>query len=692
MERHDKFSNKFRINRKQLKDRFHFILKKGIEIKNYKERVLLYPFVFLYFEWLLRFFGRISLSKGILPMMLFTIGAGLFFSAVTGVLSNRVKRIADVGILCVLSVFFIIECLIKESFQMYMTLSDIQTGAGGVVNGFSSELFRIIFSSIFVIILFLLPLFLYLWYAWRKRKGYDVKRWHVLQGIILLIVSFLFTVLGVVSTIPLDQYELYGEQYRFDKATETFGLLTSMRLYLQYKAFGNGAQSELTLAQEEQQEQRPQEYGENVSSIDFAQLSETESDETLQAMDTYVNGLKPTSKNEYTGLFKGKNLILICAEAFSDAVIDERLTPTLYRLAHQGIYFSDYYQPAWGGSTSTGEYSFLTGLVPMDGVQTMQETRTNLNYYTLGYQLMAQGYYSAAFHNGSYDYYDRQLTHENLGYASYLGYGNGLEDITGAWASDSIFFDKTLDTYIDQQPFSIYYMTLSGHAPYTGDDVKSKEYIKRVKEVLGDQYKDTTLYYYCYQMELEEALTILVDKLEKAGIADDTVICMTSDHYPYGLAESKTFGNSEDYMVDLYQHSIETDWDRDHNSWILWSGCLENEKKEYAREISEPTYSLDITPTLLNLFGITYDSRLLIGRDVFSDAPPLVLWNDYSWISDKGKYNAETGKFIAKEGIEVDDAYVKKMKKIVSNKITFSQQILETDYYRQLFQTVDQEE
>ena len=99
-------------------------------------------------------------------------------------------------------------------------------------------------------------------------------------------------------------------------------------------------------------------YGENVSDVDFAKLSESESDETLKSMHQYVNSVAPSEKNEYTGLFKGKNLILICAEAFSDQVISKELTPTLYRLTHKGIYFSDFYQPNWGGSTSTGEYSF----------------------------------------------------------------------------------------------------------------------------------------------------------------------------------------------------------------------------------------------------------------------------------------------------------------------------------------------
>ena len=102
-------------------------------------------------------------------------------------------------------------------------------------------------------------------------------------------------------------------------------------------------------------------------------------------------------------------------------------------------------------------------------------------------------------------------------------------------------------------------------------------------------------------------------------------------------------------------------------------------------EIPEPTYSLDMLPTLLNLFGIDYDSRLLVGRDVFSDTEPLVLWNNYSWMTEKGRYSSDTGEFEASEGVEVDDAYIETIKNVVANKIKFSDQVLELDYYIILF-------
>ena len=654
------------------------------------QHVLLFPIIFLYFEILLRVIGGTGIFKGFLSMLFLTVGAGLFFGGLTSMFSKKVNKVISIIVLAGTGILYIVQCLIMESFQMYMTLGDIKTGAGGVVGGFSGELFRTIFSGIPVILFFLLPSILYMLFG---AKRFPARRVNTPYVILIFSLTFVISGLGILGASHGKYKEEYKSQFKFDTASRTFGLLTGVRLDLKYSLLGNDEANQLvtvneniTKKKEKKAKEEEKEYGENVSKIDFAALSESEKDETLKSMNTYVNSLTPTSKNKYTGLFKGKNLILICAEAFSDSVIHKELTPTLYRLTHKGINFSDFYQPAWGGSTSTGEYSFLTGLVPMDGVETIQKTREKLNYYTLGTQLMKQDYYSFAYHNGSYDYYDRQLTHKNLGYADWLGQGNGLEDITGAWVGDSVLFDKTMDTYIDKQPFSIYYMTVSGHAPYKSDNVKTKENIEQVKKVLGDKYEETTLNYFCYQLELEKALKIMVEKLEESGIADDTVICMTSDHYPYGLAVSKTYGNTKDYLTDLYDHSMDTDWDRDHNTWLLWSGCLEHEQKEYACEISEPTYSLDIVPTLLNLFGIEYDSRLLVGRDVFSDATPLVLWNNRSWITDKGRYDARTKEFTPNKGIKVDDSYVENMKKIVSNKITFSDQILENDYYRVLFE------
>ncbi|MDE6592889.1 MAG: LTA synthase family protein [Oscillospiraceae bacterium] len=425
--------------------------------------------------------------------------------------------------------------------------------------------------------------------------------------------------------------------------------------------------------------------GDNIMAIDFESAYARTQSGTVADLNRYVQSLTPSNKNMYTGLFKGKNLILICAEAFSDAAVDKDLTPTLYRMAHNGIYFSDYYQPTWGGSTTTGEFSFVTGLVPESGLESMQKIADNNNYFTLGNGLQRLGYASCAFHNGNYDYYSRNLTHKNLGYDDFLAFGSGLENITRKYSEDSAMIDKTVDLYLDKQPFSLYYMTVSGHFSYKEDNVKVKENLSRVKEVFGNKYKDKTNYYFCYQMEVDKAMEMLINKLEAAGIADDTVICLTADHYPYGLEQSATYGNSEDYLSELYGYKYSAPWEKDRNAWILWSGCLENKCREYACEISAPTYSLDIVPTLYNLFGLEFDSRLLVGRDVFSDASPLVVWNNLSWATDKGQYDSKTKQFTATDGNVYTKEYINNINSIVKNKIYFSKQTVNYDYYGALF-------
>ena len=395
-------------------------------------------------------------------------------------------------------------------------------------------------------------------------------------------------------------------------------------------------------------ENTPIVYEPNIMDTDFEKLA-VESSDPARAISEYVTTLTPSLKNAYTGLFKGKNLILICAEAYNDSFVSRELTPTLWRMTHEGFYFSDFYQPAWGGSTSTGEFSMLFGLAPQNSSNTILQTQNSNNYFTMGNQLQRLGYSSWAFHNGTNTYYGRDKTHKNLGYDEWIAMGSGLEELSGGkYLNDEEMFDVTMDLYLDRQPFSVYYMSVSGHAPYSNPgDSKVVSHIEKVKKVLGDHYDDysqNTINYICYQMVLDDALHLMIRRLEKAGIAEDTVIAMTGDHYPYGLRGAE-WGNSIDNIENLYGHEAQTPWGLDKTGCVIWSECLEKSCKDMAVEIDTPAYSLDMLPTLSNLFGLEYDSRLLIGRDVFSGQMPLVLWNNGSWITERGRYNARTGAY-----------------------------------------------
>jgi len=627
--------------------------------------------------------------------VLFALAAGTLISGLCSFFRGRTIYRMTLVIMVVAAVAFVAESMIYGAFKTYMSAGDILTGARDVAADFGGAVVATILGDVLKIAVFALPPAAYFLLAPRLvRPGRLARRRSAkvtAGGIVATLALALLASHGAYATT-------WGSQYGFDTATRTFGLVTSSCLDLRYRLFGNDAATSIMI--DEDAEVRTVTEGDNAMDIDFDALEEGTTDKTILRLDAYVQSLTPSAKNEYTGLFEGKNLILICAEAFSDSVISEELTPTLYRLQHNGFYFSNYMQPSWGGSTSTGEFSFLMGLAPLDAVETMQEIVGHNNYFTLGNQLQRLDYYNIAYHNGSYNYYDRDVTHTYLGYENFLGYvagsgaeaegdsDNALENITlTAWAGDEVMLPTTAATYVDKQPFSIYYMTVSGHAPYTADGAAAQDgYLERVQEVFGDTYSQTVQAYLAYQLHLEDALTELVQMLEDAGIADDTVIVLTADHYPYGLDESAAWGNDQNYLLELYGvDSIDHPWENDHNALIIWSGCLENEDGDLTVEVSEPTSSLDVVPTLSNLFGLEYDSRLLVGRDVFSEQEALVFWNTGSWMTVRGNYDAEEQVFYPNDGYEADDAYVEEINTIVQNKLTFSGNVVDTDYYAYLF-------
>ena len=444
------------------------------------------------------------------------------------------------------------------------------------------------------------------------------------------------------------------------------------------------AQSKKTA--QEDKEAAPAVYGQSVSSVDFAALAAANGN--CADIDAYVSSLTPSSQNAYTGAFEGKNLILICAEAFSGFLIDPELTPTLYRLSTKGINFNDYYQQSIAGTTG-GEYQLLFGLIPTSGGSSIKEITQNGTHTNIGALLNEKGYFGMAFHNSTYTYYDRHETHTKLGYSGgYMGVGNGLEKlISPKWpASDLELMQETLPMYIDRQPFNAYYMTVSGHSVYDfGNNAMSRENQDAVDawcEERNLSYTEPVRAYIAANLELEKAVAYLVETLEEKGIADDTVICIAPDHFPYGLDSDASLGNMP-YLSELYGYQVDTYEERDRSRAIIWCGTLEDSEPII---VDTPASSVDILPTLCNLFGVEWDSRLYVGRDVLSDALPLVFFGNYDWKTDLGHYSATKNTFTpTDENTVIPEDYVNQISSMVRNRMTFSKSVLSHDYYTHVF-------
>lgn len=424
----------------------------------------------------------------------------------------------------------------------------------------------------------------------------------------------------------------------------------------------------------------------NVLPIDFDSLIANADSDKVKELAEYMQSMPATNRNEYTGMFEGYNLIFLTAEGFSPYAVDENLTPTLYKLIHSGFVFENYYVPLWQTSTSDGEYANLTALIP-DQQFSMRRSADNAMPFALPSYFASEGVDSYAFHDNTLSYYERNRSHPNLGYnwqASKLGDLSASEwgsqvfkmDNAGYWpASDLDMMKATVPKYINEDRFHVYYMTVSGHMNYnfSGNRMSSKH----KEDVAELPYSEEGRAYIACNMELDLALQYLLEQLEAAGKLENTVICLSADHYPYAMEVA----NLEELAGKELAGSLEIY----RNNLILWNSEMETVTVE------KPACSMDVLPTLLNLFGFSYDSRLYTGRDILSDSAPLVIFSDRSFITDRVSYykKGKTTEWL--NGTEEDEEYFEAVKKQVKGLYNYAAGILNNDFYRYVEEALPEE-
>lgn len=666
--------------------------------------ILFFPLTILYEELLLRLtcVDAASLDYHCLYLVLFAAAFGGLFYAVTQCIPVRKYRLGLTGVLAFLPiVVFCAEYCVKSYFQIFYEVGFMLNMADNVTNDFGNDVRNTVIGAIPYILAALVPIIL-LGVFHKKivpEEQSPVKERAIAAGVFagIELVTVLAILLG--SGSLREDRDYFTADYAINPSITRFGLMCSLQLEAVYGVFGVPEYTPV-LIEEPLPSVAPTPvltpdpvYGYNVMDIDFAALSETTKDRTLLEMHQYFASKVPTQKNEYTGMFEGKNLVYFVAESFSPYVIDPELTPTLYKLSTEGFVFTDFYQPDWHQSTTGGEFAAVSGLLPtnVNGALSFLASARKAMPFALGNQFAELGYATRAYHNNSYNFYERHLTHPNLGY-DYKGIGNGLQLLSrSTWPnSDHEMIQVTADEYIDNyvangEKFHTYYMTVSGHGAWGFGAHRMCEKHQAEVEHLT-QYSETVRAYLASQLEVECALTELLNKLEAADIADDTVIALTSDHYPYKLT-TKQYNELEPVPTQ------EREMARYKNSFILWCGSMEEPVV-----VDVPCSSIDIVPTISNLFGLEYDSRLFSGRDILAtnydiDDPnspqPFVTGVDAgigsSWITLTGSYDASTKVFTPKPGYEAyaeDEEYIEAMKQKAKDMFKYAKNILAKDYYK----------
>lgn len=632
-----------------------------------------WAFALMYWECLLS--GAVFHSFGVRIYALgFTLSAALLVTLVLSFL-RKGRFGAEVFLTAVLTLLYGSQIVYHFIFGTLYSVAMVSQGGEAMTN-FWRELLAAMGDHFPWLIALLVPLALRIFL--RKGLKGELRAKGRIVLLALAVALFALTRAGIRQTgteMFSDEDYYRSREIATNQNVQRFGLLTTIRLELTRHA--KTEEQDYYIPEETQGEnpaQKPAEVRYNVMNIDFDALNALTEDKKLLAINDYCSKVTGTNQNEYTGMLKDYNLIVMCAESFSPAAIDKDLTPNLYKLTQQGIIFNNYYN-TFPNTTTDGEYALMQGLYPDAGrskaVSSLYASRSSYLPFTLGNVFQSQrGVESFGYHNYRGSYYGRSESHPNMGYTMKFA-GDGMTFTTNWPASDLEMMEQSVDDYIGKEPFHAYYMTFSGHYKY---DIGTNEMAKRNWDQVKDlPYSSNAIKaYLSCNIEFDKAIGYLMERLEQAGVADRTAIVIAGDHFPYGLKDSE--------YAELIGHDIDG-FSKFKSTLIFWVGGLEKNIV-----VDEYCCNVDVLPTILNLWGFEYDSRLLAGTDVFSDGTHAAVLVDKSFLTDKVWFNASTGeiRYQVPES-EIPEGYVENMNQLIATRFSISADILNSAYYNFVF-------
>lgn len=710
-------------------------MRKGI--RSWLVYVLLFVIWIVYWECMMQLAEFGSLQQMQPGFLCFVLPQAMVPAALCGWSKKRPGRISPTLLTLLLGVFYCAQLLYYRIFGSVITLSMLGVG-GDALESFGWALMVTVRESLGWIALFALPVLVMLARLFFRRTitgrlPLAVRGAAIAAAVVLWLLGGAALRLG--GTSEASAWQAYTSSLvDTDTAAQRLGVLTTSTLEAGTMLFGSGEEAETaeaidefaaielprasarptpppeeSRAADEKDENAPGTEAEDENApgteseapgteapaetrgedrspnvreeIDFGALAEKTKDPNIRKLCEYFAALPGTNRNAYTGLLKDYNVVFVCGESFSNISVSEQLTPTLWRMAHEGIVLTNYYN-SFKNTTTNGEFAMLTGLWPdvsrkADVGQTngsFSQSATHFMPFGLGNLLRGEGYESYMFHNYVGSYYGRNKSHANLGYTCRF---SDTMELRYTWpASDREMFEQTVDDYIGAEHFNVYYMTFSGHGPYNiyNNPLVHHNYSQVPEVVDGRKMSVLGRCFFASDLELEWSMEYLLERLEEAGKLDNTLVVVTGDHYPYYLSDATA--------VSILGKSPERNFERFHSTCIMWCGGLDE-----PIVCDEPCCNVDILPTVLNLLGVEFDSRLLPGTDVFSDAPHTAVLSNKSFITDVLKYNALSGQsfklapelFPDKPSLR---SYIDSVNSDIKARYAASLAVNKTDFYR----------
>ncbi|MDR3594793.1 LTA synthase family protein [Clostridium sp.] len=297
--------------------------------------------------------------------------------------------------------------------------------------------------------------------------------------------------------------------------------------------------------------------------------------------------------NQYSGIFKGKNIIFLQIESMENFVINKtvsgkEITPFLNKLTKQCLYFNNFYEQNNGANSIDCDLMINTSIYPLGDRITATNYGENVYPNSLPRLLSNEGYATISTHAEEHGEFNWTELHKNgFGAQTLWSINNyNYDEVVGYGLSDRSFFTQLSEKLKDvKQPFFVQLPTLSSHGPFNID--KKYRQLDLPQEIdesyLGGYFE--SLHYTDAQIEM------FFDRLKQDNLLDNSIVVIYGDHA----------GVHKYYNDDIQKLNFEDNWWKEYDHRLP---LLIYSKNAPAETISASGGQVDMLPTISYLLGI----------------------------------------------------------------------------------------
>ncbi|KKB37282.1 LTA synthase family protein [Bacillus thermotolerans] len=313
--------------------------------------------------------------------------------------------------------------------------------------------------------------------------------------------------------------------------------------------------------------------------------------------------------DEYFGIAKGKNLIMVSVESTQQFVMNntvngQEITPFLNEFAKKSLYFPNFYHQTGQGKTSDAEFLVENSLYPLSRGAVFF-THSGNEYDSLAEKLDENGYFSNAMHANNKSFWNRDIMYKSLGYERFYEVGDYdvNEENSVNWGMKDIPFFEQSAAHMKEMPKPFYskMITLTNHHPFYYDE--EDKFIDEFNSKSG-----TLNRYFVTVRYTDEALKQFVEDLKASGLYENSVIVLYGDHY--GISENHNEAMAQ-YLGKEVTPFVSAQLQK--VPFMIHIPGVEG------KVIDKVGGQIDVRPTLLHLFGIDTKDDVQFGQDLLSE-------------------------------------------------------------------------